>query len=105
MRARKVLASVHHVLAGVHTPLASGSTTLARTHAQVASAMRAYIASGSTIRVCTGLIYHRTCMRTYSHSCAHTRTLLTSTPTLLVSAALTAREPSPHPCELSTSER
>ena len=98
MRARKILASVHHVHAGVRTLLASGSTTLARTlartHARVASAMHAYIASGSTIRVRMGLIYHRMCVRTYSHSRARTRTLLASTPTLLTSAALTAHEPS-----------
>ena len=82
-----------------------GRATLARTHVRVASAVREYIASGSTIRVHTGLIDHRTCVRTYSHSHARTRTLLASTRALLASAALTAHEHLPHPHELSASER
>ena len=75
---------MHCVLAGARTLLVSGSTMLVCTYARVASAACAYIASGST-----GLIDHGTHVRTR---------------TLLASVALTAREPSPNPRELSVSE-
>ena len=85
---------------------ASGSTTLARTNVQVVSATQGTnITSEITIHVRTGLIDHRTCAHTYSHSHTRTRTVLAGNSASLSSAAMTTCEHSLHPHELSTSER
>ena len=71
---------------------------LARTHVQVASAMRVHVH-------CERKYYTRMYETNRSlHVRVCTRTLLASTCTLLASAALTAREHLPHPRELSASE-
>ena len=90
--------SAHCVLVGACTLLRSGSNTLARTHVQVASAMCVHVH-------CERKYYmwmYETNQSLHARVC--TRALLTSTRTLLASAALTAHEHLPHPRELSASE-